>query len=185
MKQMGIFLAIVFAILATTTGLRLRRSCPTVVTKPDFNITRYAGTWYEARRIANLYTFALKCVKAEYTVLGNGDISVTNSGFTKWFSYPIVATGTATVPNPAEPGRLSVSFNEGSDGPYLVLDTDYDNYAVVYTCTDYYGLFATEIAWILQRNRGYLLQGAETTQINNLFQIYNIRPLGNSDNSNC
>ncbi|KAG8227697.1 hypothetical protein J437_LFUL005398 [Ladona fulva] len=38
------------------------------------------------------------------------------------------------------------------DAPYWILDTDYDNYAVVWSCTDF-GLFNTRNAWILTREK--------------------------------
>ena len=36
----------------------------------------------------------------------------------------------------------------------MVLDTDYDNYAVIYGCDDYFfGLLHNEQAWLLNRER--------------------------------
>ena len=39
------------------------------------------------------------------------------------------------------------------DGDYRVLDTDYKNYAVVYSCTDIFGVAKVEMAWILSREQ--------------------------------
>ena len=36
-------------------------------------------------------------------------------------------------------------------GTYWVLDTDYDNWASVYSCTDIAGLIKLEFAWVLGR----------------------------------
>ena len=41
-------------------------------------------------------------------------------------------------------------------GDYEVLDTDYENYACVYSCVpDLIGLFHTEIGYILTREQDY------------------------------
>ena len=37
------------------------------------------------------------------------------------------------------------------DAPYSVLSTDYQSYALVYSCSDYFGLFHIDFAWILAR----------------------------------
>lgn len=39
------------------------------------------------------------------------------------------------------------------DAPYWVLSTDYLSYALVYSCSDYFGLFHIDFAWILARTR--------------------------------
>ena len=36
-------------------------------------------------------------------------------------------------------------------GDYRILDTDYSNYAVIYSCTDLLGVAKTEYVWILSR----------------------------------
>ncbi|XP_033738610.1 apolipoprotein D-like [Pecten maximus] len=186
MKQMYLFLTISFAVLALTTGQRLRARCPNVDTKPDFNISRYEGDWFEDRRSVTRFQFGLTCSKANYVVLGNGDIRVTNTGITKWFQYAITVTGIATVPDSGKPGRLSISFNGGDPGPYLVLDTDYDNFALVYTCKSY-GLFATETLWVLKRRRSFVLQGALRSRIIAKLDMYNIsiNRLITTDASDC
>ena len=37
-------------------------------------------------------------------------------------------------------------------GDYRILDTDYSNYAVIYSCTDLLGVAKTEYVWILSRD---------------------------------
>uniref|UniRef100_A0A3B1KAJ7 Apolipoprotein D n=1 Tax=Astyanax mexicanus TaxID=7994 RepID=A0A3B1KAJ7_ASTMX len=62
--------------------------------------------------------------------------------------------GTAKAKDPSEPAKLEVSFFEGvPPGNYWVLSTDYDNYTLVYGCTNYLNLFHVEFAWILSRGR--------------------------------
>ena len=44
-------------------------------------------------------------------------------------------------------------------GPYEVLDTDYENYSIVYTCSSYFfGLLKQENVWILAREPNISLE---------------------------
>ena len=62
-----------------------------------------------------------------------------------------------------EPGKLGVSFNSFSSGVfssgggnitnYIVIDTDYKSYSLVYSCTIKYGFLRTEVGYILSRER--------------------------------
>ncbi|KAM4605959.1 uncharacterized protein ACJ7VT_016228 [Polymixia lowei] len=61
--------------------------------------------------------------------------------------------GVAKVKDQSEPAVLSVSFFKGVHSPYWVLSTDYQAYALVYSCSDYLGLFHIDFAWILARTR--------------------------------
>lgn len=40
-----------------------------------------------------------------------------------------------------------------ADGPYWVLSTDYQSYSLVYSCSDFFGVFNIDFAWILARTR--------------------------------
>ncbi|XP_016532752.1 apolipoprotein D-like, partial [Poecilia formosa] len=62
------------------------------------------------------------------------------------------AFGTVEVKDPAEPAKLEVTFSDVIllRGSYWLLSTDYDSYALVYSCKSY-GLFHVELAWILSR----------------------------------
>ena len=51
-----------------------------------------------------------------------------------------------------DPGKLLVEFRPGSPpGTYWILGTDYDNYACVYSCSQYDG-YANLSAWVLTRD---------------------------------
>ena len=49
--------------------------------------------------------------------------------------------------------RLQVKYNPFHWANYDILDTDYKNYSVVYTCEDFglQGIFKWEYAWIIMR----------------------------------
>jgi apolipoprotein D and lipocalin family protein len=64
-------------------------------------------------------------------------------------------TGKAYAPNHNEPGRLifqlqSVLFK--GKIPYWVIDTDYENYSLVYSCEKRF-TFVTDVAYILSREK--------------------------------
>ena len=61
--------------------------------------------------------------------------------------------GYAEVPDPSFPGELKVHFPHSPAGDYWLLDTDYENFASVYACTDYvFGLIKIEVASVLVRD---------------------------------
>ena len=75
---------------------------------------------------------------------GDGTVSVHNV-VTKEGKSPNEICGYATIPDiDNEPGRLAVYFPDVPvAGDYRILDTDYENWAAVYSCSnfDIFGLF--------------------------------------------
>jgi len=74
-----------------------------------------------------------------------------------------VAEGSATLGEPdnaSKPGKLIVNFDgqpsfaRSTTTNYNILDTDYDSYAIVYSCSPkFFGLLKSEFLWILTRER--------------------------------
>ena len=80
-----------------------------------------------------------------------GKLSVRNVAINPSGSFDEIC-GYAEVPNPAYPGELKVYFPFAPPGDYWLIDTDYQNFASVYACTDVFGIVKIEFAWILVRN---------------------------------
>ena len=62
--------------------------------------------------------------------------------------------GYAEVPDPSFPGELKVHLSPYRPaGDYWLLDTDYENFASVYSCTDIFGIIKiVEVASVLVRD---------------------------------
>ena len=139
----------------TEAGFRF--SIPTVerlfkgtdhTTVSSLDLNRYMGLWYEIARYENRFEHGLVDVTATYTLRPDGTIRVENRGCKRNSPYDIckTANGHAKIPDPAQPGKLKVSFflNFYSDYYILELDEENYNYALVGSSTDKY-------LWILSR----------------------------------
>ena len=80
-----------------------------------------------------------------------GKISVRNVALDPSGNWAEIC-GFGEVLNPTYPGELTIHFPFSPPGDYWVLDTDYDNFASVYACTDVLGIVKIEFAWILVRD---------------------------------
>ncbi|RUS82024.1 hypothetical protein EGW08_010215 [Elysia chlorotica] len=149
--------------------------CPTVTGQSTLDTAQYLGVWYEYQRFPAIFEAGLDCTTATYGDDG-ARISVVNAGTLRadFFGRKIVlnqnsVTGFATVPDPAKPAELSVSFGPvdmGSNSPnYIIQDTDYTNYAVVFSCSQLPG-FNIQFAWILTRAPGVAPSNLATLESN-------------------
>ncbi|XP_070709228.1 apolipoprotein D-like [Pempheris klunzingeri] len=126
--------------------------CPQPSVQEDFNITKYMGTWYEIEKLPAVFEKG-KCNQATYSLLTDGTVGVRNAELLSNGKINSIE-GVAKVKNSSQPAILGVSFFKGvPDAPYWVLSTDYQSYALVYSCSDYLSLFHFDFAWILARTR--------------------------------
>ncbi|KAF0046760.1 hypothetical protein F2P81_000393 [Scophthalmus maximus] len=110
---------------------------------------QYLGTWYDIQRLPHAFQKG-ECCTATYSLKSPGVVGVLNRELLADGSINSIS-GSATAKNPSEPAKLQVSFFENTPpAPYWVLSTDYDNYSLVYSCTDL-GVLHVEFAWILSR----------------------------------
>ncbi|KAI8438143.1 hypothetical protein MSG28_010769 [Choristoneura fumiferana] len=105
----------------------------------------------------NIEDFKLggKCVTADYSEKDNGVIGVVNKQLSSLTGIMSEIQGEAHQVSRSDEGKLAVQFPSlpfHFSAPYWVIDTDYDNYAVVWGCNDF-GVFHTRNAWILTRAR--------------------------------
>ncbi|KAG6456753.1 hypothetical protein O3G_MSEX009923 [Manduca sexta] len=95
--------------------------------------------------------------------------------------------GEASQVGRSDEGRLSVRFPTlpvDIAAPYWVVDTDYDSYALVWSCYEF-GLFHTRNAWILTRERNppasVIDKAFESADRHNINRAFFIR----TDQQNC
>ncbi|XP_072946605.1 apolipoprotein D-like isoform X2 [Epargyreus clarus] len=161
--------------------------CPDVAAMPDFNPSRYLGKWFEAEKYFTIFELGGRCITAEYVEKDNGIIGVINKQLSSLTGIKSEIEGEAMQVSRSDEGKLSVRFPSlpvNIAAPYWIVDTDYDNYAVVWSCYDF-GIFHTRNAWILTRERHPPLSTIEKAytalEKNNINKVYFMR----TDQSNC
>lgn len=111
---------------------------------PEFDLSKYLGTWYEIARFDHSFERGLDNVMAVYTLRDDGKVEVMNTG---WKDGKFkVAEGKAKQPDPMmDPAHLMVSFFLFfySDYNVMMLDQDYKTALVGSKSKDY--------LWILSR----------------------------------
>ncbi|XP_054742179.1 apolipoprotein D-like [Anastrepha obliqua] len=159
--------------------------CPrNIKTVEDFDATKYLGTWYEYSKYPFIFEFGAKCVTAEYGAINSTEISVVNTQISSLNSKQSI-DGIAKI---VGPGKLAVSFNGlaalAGAADYWVLATDYENYAVVYSCKNIALTHATFV-WILTRERvpsADIINAAKDALVS---QNISLSELSETDQSDC
>ncbi|EFX87817.1 hypothetical protein DAPPUDRAFT_311898 [Daphnia pulex] len=115
-----------------------------------FDLDQFSGLWYNNRNYYSVAQAGMDCVTTQYNNTGNVltiKIQGKKSGSTK----TLVGKGLKI-----SDGTLTVSFFEnawmsGAEN-YLVLNTDYTSYAVIYSCWPF-AFGTTSLAWLLTRDQ--------------------------------
>ncbi|XP_004278821.1 apolipoprotein D [Orcinus orca] len=125
--------------------------CPNPPVQENFDVNKYLGRWYEIEKIPVSFEKG-SCIQANYSLMENGNIKVINKELRADGTVNQIE-GEATQENITEPAKLAVKFFWFMpSAPYWVLATDYENYALVYSCTTIIWLFHMDHVWILGRN---------------------------------
>ncbi|XP_072929716.1 uncharacterized protein [Epargyreus clarus] len=136
----------------------------------DFDPVRYSNRW---RMIETYFSNSQTgtCIDATYTLRENGTVLVYNTQVNNEELRSI--EGTAVLATTDGTGKLLVTF-PGTPEPaeYWVLDTDYDTYALVYSCRNLNSEQRRVWSWKLSRTRE--LTPTAQTNINRIVNSINV-----------
>lgn len=114
-------------------------------TVPVFDVRRFMGKWYEIARYDHRFEKGMTHVTATYSLQEDGSIKVKNEGYKNGKHKEV--EGRAKQPDPADPGKLKVSFFLWFYSDYYVLDIDPDyRYVLIGSSSDKY-------LWIMSRDK--------------------------------
>ena len=151
-QNIPIITVISLLLLSLTQSLITNGTCPTPLLQNPFDSSRYLGKWYEISRDKGFMQQSFGCTQARYSVnvFDAFQLNVCNSEYNATSGIINVAFATALCTG----AQCSVDFGLPRIGDYRVLGTDYDNYAVVYSCQEIpkpTGVQKFELVWILSR----------------------------------
>lgn len=169
----------------------------------NFDIQRYLGLWYEVQKYPFIFTIGGKCITSNYELNADQTVQIFNRQIKKGQEDTI--KGKARIIQPGV-GILGVSFPNipceflaiqkifklissfvlvQREANYNVLYTDYDELAVVYSCSSFFGFVNAKVVWILSRTRfpsQYVIEKAHSIlEENGLSTTF----LSSTDNSKC
>jgi len=153
--MVGTLVPLLLCLLASQANGQITKwfsKCPVVETRADFDLSKYLGRWYEIEKYPNWFERG-SCNAAEYKLKNNGGIAVNNSEILDNGKLNLAIGEARQDPSSSILSHLQVRFSRWQPwGQYLVLDTDYDTFTVVYSCSN---LLVTrlEFLWILSRQR--------------------------------
>ncbi|XP_015990781.2 apolipoprotein D [Rousettus aegyptiacus] len=158
--------------------------CPTPPVQENFDVNKYLGKWYEIEKIPVSFEKG-SCIQANYSLMENGNIKMINQKLSPDGTVNQIE-GEASQVDLTEPAKLGVkSFWLMPSSPYWVLATDYENYALVYSCITFVWTFHVDHIWILGRNPS--LPPETVTHLKDILTSNNIdiEKMTVTDQSNC
>jgi apolipoprotein D and lipocalin family protein len=140
---MSRYFIFVIAAVALTLPFHVQSEQKKLQPVTNFNLTKYAGRWYEIARLPTSFEKDLTNVTATYSLNRDGSIRVENKGYKK--DKFKTAVGKAKFAKSTDTGYLKVSFFGPFYADYIVfeLDTSGYKYAMVGSSLKY--------LWILSR----------------------------------
>ncbi|ROT83811.1 crustacyanin subunit C [Penaeus vannamei] len=133
MKSAVFFVAFVAAVAADKIpDFVVPGKCPAVNEKALFeqqipNHSKYAGVWYEIALTNNPYQLLKQCVRNEYSFDGSKFIAK-STGINA--DGNLMRHNGQVLPMPLGDPHLSIDYEGSFTAPYVILDTDYENFSL-------------------------------------------------------
>ncbi len=135
------------AIIGAVNGRISAGHCGNPQLQQNFDATKYTGTWFNAAKDKTSPFENGNCEQARYSINADGTLRVFNTQYDNSTQEIAIADGVATCVGP-HCGVKFYWFSPSAD--YRVMDTDYENYALVYACNDVF-LGKVDYVWLLTR----------------------------------
>lgn len=140
----------------------------------NFDVEKYAGTWYELARIDHRFEKGLINTSANYTLNPDGTVKVVNRGYNPEKNAWKEAVGTAKFLGDPKTAALKVSFFGPFYGGYNVvrLSNDYKTALVIGNELDYFWLLSREKTISDMQRQALLAEAAKLgVDLNKVIQI--------------
>ncbi|XP_065408160.1 retinol-binding protein 4 isoform X1 [Chrysemys picta bellii] len=145
MAQTGRFLAwlLLVALGLLGCGCQAERDCrvSNFRVQENFDKARYTGTWYAMAKKDPEGLFLQDNVVAQFTIDENGQMSATAKGRVRLFNnWDVCADMIGSFTDTEDPAKFKMkywgvaSFLQKGNDDHWVVDTDYDTYALHYSC---------------------------------------------------
>ena len=114
--------------------------CDEAIPFTGFDVNRYMGRWYSIEHPnMSFYAQYLRCTTAEYGPYSEEEGKFTGTNSSQIWYFPMMSqTGDVFVDESYPDGQAYVAiysdYEEGMEPNYNVIDTDYETYALVYSC---------------------------------------------------
>nr|XP_023029793.1 apolipoprotein D-like [Leptinotarsa decemlineata] len=152
---------VIFLICLEWTSATGLGPCPKVKSMDKLNLTKFSGHWHEIERTFYLMELIRSCVTVDISELSKDRLGIVVNTKSTWTGTFSISEGVAS-PTRRDPNifqyKVSSSFPRivnrylPGAGFYQVLDTDYDTYAVVYSCSNWQ-VVHSDLIWIWGRKR--------------------------------
>ncbi|XP_064084054.1 crustacyanin-C1 subunit-like isoform X2 [Macrobrachium nipponense] len=132
----------------------IKGKCPVVDEQSLWNkqlprLSEFGGVWFQQAITTNPYQLLDKCVRLQYDFDGKG-FDATATGLTA--EGGLLKRRGKIVPMPLGDPHLMVNFDNSFPAPLLILDTDYENYACLYSCMNYNHDYHSDFSFIFTRS---------------------------------
>uniref|UniRef100_A0A8D1CR69 Retinol-binding protein n=1 Tax=Sus scrofa TaxID=9823 RepID=A0A8D1CR69_PIG len=200
-------------LLAALGSAQAERDCrvSSFRVKENFDKARFSGTWYAMAKKDPEGLFLQDNIVAEFSVDENGHMSATAKGRVRLLNnWDVCADMVGTFTDTEDPAKFKMkywgvaSFLQKGNDDHWIIDTDYDTYAVQYscrlqnldgTCADSYSFvfardphgFSPEVQKIVRQRQEELCLARQYRLIthNALFSVFQVTVMANRKETFC